>query len=132
MALSTTTQNRIVWAVRIVLALAFAAAGSAKLSGAAQMVEVFSKIGVGQWFRYVTGSVEVLGVLLLLVPATGLLGALLLGGTMVGAVLTHLFVIGGTAIPAVVLGLLCAFVVWRLRPTADTPILGKLIYGAAR
>lgn len=132
MALSPTTQNRILWSVRIVLALAFVAAGSAKLSGAQQMVDVFAKVGMGQWFRYVTGTIEVLGALLLLVPASGLFGALLLGGTMVGAVITHLFLIGGSAIPAIVLGLLCAFVVWRLRPTADTPILGKLIYGTAR
>jgi putative oxidoreductase len=49
------------------------------------MVQVFEAIGFGQWFRYVTGVVEVGGALLLLVPATGFFGALLLAVTMVFA-----------------------------------------------
>ena len=32
------------------------------------MVEMFDKIGVGQWFRYVTGLIEVGGAILMLVP----------------------------------------------------------------
>lgn len=113
MALSS-TQSRIVWGVRAILALAFLAAGGSKLAGAAAMVEVFDKIGAGQGFRLVVGAIEVFGAALLLMPRTGLAGALWLGGTMVGAVATHLFVIGGSPIPAVVLGLLCTFVAWRL------------------
>lgn len=116
MALSSTAQNRIVWGVRIFLALAMGAAGTAKLASLPQMVEIFNHIGLGQWFRSFTGAVEVVGAVLLLVPATGLLGALWVGGTMVGAVATHLFVIEGSPVPAMVLGLLCAFVVYQLRP----------------
>lgn len=110
------TQRRIVWGVRILLALAFGAAGIAKLAGVPQMVQVFDAIGAGQWFRYVTGAVEVLGAVLLLVPATGFLGGLLLAVTMAGAVATHLLLIPGSPVPALVLGLLSAFVAWRLRP----------------
>lgn len=109
-------QRRIVWGVRILLALAFGAAGAAKLAGVPQMVQVFDAIGVGQWFRYVTGAVEIMGAVLILIPAAGFFGALLLAATMVGAVATHLVVIGGSPMPAVVLGLLSAFVAWRLRP----------------
>ena len=61
MAISSTTQNRIVWGVRILLALAFGAAGAAKLAGVPQMVATFEAIGIGQWFQYVTGGIEVLG-----------------------------------------------------------------------
>lgn len=110
----TTTQSRFVWAIRIVLALAFLAAGGAKLAGAAAMVEVFDKIGAGQDFRLMVGAIEIFGAVLLLIPRTGLPGALWLGGTMVGAVYTHLFVIGGSPVPAMVLGALCAIVAWRL------------------
>ncbi len=116
MALSTRTQSRLVWGVRILLALAFGAAGAAKLAGVAQMVATFEVIGVGQWFRYVTGSIEVLGAVLMLVPATGLLAGLLLGGTMVGATVSHFVVVPGSPVPAMVLGLLCAVVVWYFRP----------------
>ncbi|MGJ3702352.1 DoxX family protein [Variovorax sp. AFSI2.2] len=113
---SSPTQRRIVWGLRILLALAFGAAGIAKLSGAPQMVQVFDAIGFGQWFRYVTGVVEVGGAVLLLVPAAGFLGGLLMAVTMAFAVVTHLVLIGGSPAPAIVLALLSAFVTWRLRP----------------
>jgi uncharacterized membrane protein YphA (DoxX/SURF4 family) len=109
-------QRRVIWSVRILLALAFGAAGIAKLAGVPQMVQVFEVIGIGQWFRHLTGVVEVVGAVLLLVPATGFLGGLMLTATMVGAAGTHLVLIGGSAVPAVVLGLLSAFVAWRERP----------------
>lgn len=112
------TQRRIVWAVRVLLALAFGAAGAAKLAGVPMMVQVFEAIGFGQWFRYVTGVVEILGVVMLLVPATAFFGALWLTVTMAGAVTTHLVLIGGSPLPALVLGLLSAFVAWKLRPGA--------------
>ena len=82
------------------------------------MVQVFDAIGVGQWFRYLTGAVEIVGVVLLLIPATGFFGGLLLAATMVCAVAIHLVVIGGSPVPAVALGLLSAFVAWRLQPTS--------------
>ena len=115
-SLSSPTQRRIVWGVRILLALAFGAAGAAKLAGVPQMVQVFDAIGFGQWFRYVTGVVELGGALLLLVPATGFFGALLLAVTMACGAATHLVLIGGNPVPAIVLMLLSAFVAWRLRP----------------
>jgi uncharacterized membrane protein YphA (DoxX/SURF4 family) len=108
---------RIVWAVRLLLALAFGAAGVAKLAGVPMMVQNFEQIGLGQWFRYVTGLVEITGVLLLLVPRTGFWGGLLLGVTMLCAIAAHLLVLGGTAVPALVLALLSGFVAYRLRPS---------------
>ena len=105
-----------VWAVRVLLAMAFLAAGVSKLTGAEPMVAMFAKIGIGQWFRYVTGLTEISGALLLLIPATGFAGAAILLATMVGAVITHLFVIGGSPVPPIVLGLLAGFVAWRTNP----------------
>jgi hypothetical protein len=116
------TQRRIVWGVRILLALAFGAAGATKLAGVPQMVQLFDAVGFGQWFRYLTGAVEVIGAILLLVPATGFVGGLLLAATMVGGVATHLLLIGGNPAPAIVLGLLSALVAWTLRPASlSTP-----------
>ena len=112
----TPTRRRVVWGVRILLALAFGAAGAAKLAGVPQMVQVFDAVGFGQWFRIVTGVVELAGAVLLLVPATGFFGGLLLLATMVGAVATHLVLIGGNPVPALVLGALSAFVAWQQRP----------------
>jgi uncharacterized membrane protein YphA (DoxX/SURF4 family) len=116
MALSATTTTRIVWAVRVFLALAFGAAGAAKLAGLPQMVQIFDHIGIGQWFRNFTGIVEITGAILLLVPQTGFLGGLLLAVTMVFGATTHLLIIGGNPVPAIVLGTLSSFVAYRLRP----------------
>ena len=55
----------------------------------------------------------------------GFVGALWLGGTMLGAVGTHLLVIGGSPVPAIVLGLSCAFVAFRLWPSQGAPLLGR-------
>lgn len=116
MTFSTTTKSRVIWAVRILLALAFGAAGASKLAGAPQMVAVFDAIGFSQWFRYLTGFVEIVGAVMILVPRMAFFGALWLGATMLGAVATHLLLIGGSPVPAIVLGLLCALVVYQLRP----------------
>ena len=103
------------WVVRGLLALAFAAAGAAKLYGVPMLVEEFQHIGLGQWFRYFTGSLELIGALLILVPALGAFGGALLSCIMVGATFTHLFVIGGSPVPALVLLTLSAIVAYAKR-----------------
>lgn len=101
--------------IRALLTVAFLAAGSAKLLGAEMMVGTFEAVGVGQWFRYVTGLIEVGGAILLWVPGLQLLGAAALTVTMIGAVLAHLFILGPSALPALVLGALAAATTYRFR-----------------
>ena len=50
------------------------------------MVVEFDAIGVGQWFRYVVGSIEVASAVLLAIPSLAAFGALLLIPIMIGAV----------------------------------------------
>lgn len=99
------------WVVRLLLAAAFVAAGGAKLAGAPMMVQTFDGIGIGQWFRYLTGTIEVASAVMLLLPSTRLLAAAALACTMVGAIITHLAVIGGTPVPAGVLLVLSLVVI---------------------
>ena len=47
------------WILQIILALQFVMAGLAKLFGDQAMVEMFATIGIGQWFRYAVGALEV-------------------------------------------------------------------------
>jgi putative oxidoreductase len=94
------------------LSAMFLAAGVSKLTGATAMVQMFDAIGVGQWFRYLTGSIEVTGALMLLVPRLASLGALALVAVVVGAICTHLFVIGGNPSVPVVLLAATAYVAW--------------------
>ena len=103
------------WALQGLVAAAFLAAGSAKLAGVPFMVDLFQQIGLGQWFRVVTGAVEVTGAVALLIPGLASVGALWLGGTMVGAVATHLFVLHTSPVPAIVLGLLNAAILYLRR-----------------
>ena len=105
-------KNIALWVLQGLVALAFLGAGFSKLSGQPMMVEIFTHIGIGQWFRYLTGGIEVIAAILLLIPKTIPVGALLLVGTMTGAVLTHLFVIGGSPVPPAVLLVLSGVILW--------------------
>jgi putative oxidoreductase len=98
------------WIVRGLLAFVFLGAGGAKLYGVPLMVEEFGHMGLGQWFRYFTGSLEVLGALLILTRLLAGFGAMLLICIMIGATIMHLFVIGGSPVPALVLLALSAIV----------------------
>ena len=103
------------WIVQIALAGMFLLAGGSKLLGVPAMVGLFDAIGIGQWFRYLTGLIEVSSALALLVPSIAVFGALALVATMVGAIATHLFIVGGSpAMPAILL-LGSASVVWARR-----------------
>lgn len=103
------------WALRLLAAAVFLAAGGAKIAGLPMMVGIFDSIGLGQWLRVFTGLVEVAGAIIILLPATAAWGGLLLAVTMFFAVLIHLFVIGGSAVPAGVLLLVTAMVAWLHR-----------------
>jgi hypothetical protein len=56
------------WLTQVALAAVFLMAGGSKLVGAQAMVSLFDALGLGQWFRYVTGVVEVTAGIALLVP----------------------------------------------------------------
>src|SRR5580658_7131788 len=73
------------WILAIVLALVFTLAGGVKLIGVPGMVAEFAQIGIGQWFRYVTGLMEVSGAIGLLIPKFRFWAALQIAAVMVGA-----------------------------------------------
>jgi len=98
------TAGRIaLWMLQIAVGAFFIMGGWSKVVGFPEMVGLFDAIGFGQWFRYVTGLLEVAGGVLLFIPGVAAVGAVLLAGIMVGAVLTHVFLIGGSAAIAIVL-----------------------------
>jgi putative oxidoreductase len=105
-------KNVVLWVVQILLAAAFLMAGFSKLAGQPEMVANFDTIGLGQWFRYFTGAFEIVAAAFLVIPRLTPVGAAMLLCTMAGAVLAHLVVLDGSPVPAVVLGLLAALVLW--------------------
>lgn len=107
------------WVLQVLLAVYFAVnAAVPKLVGTDSAVDMFDRIGAGQWFRYLTGILELLGAVGLVVPALAGLAGIGLACVMLGAVLAHLVVpaLGGTLFLPLVLGLLAAVVArgrWR-------------------
>ena len=104
------------WVLKILVALAFAGAALLKLSGNEHMVAEFAEIGLGQWFRYLTGALELGGAILLLVPRTAVLAALALLGICAGALVAQVFVLHGDLVHVFVLGGLVAIIAWFHRP----------------
>jgi putative oxidoreductase len=80
--------------VQVVLGLLFVLIGSMTVAGRKMFVENFRRFGYPQWFRVVTGSLEVLGGLGLLIgiwlPWLAALASAGLALVMLGAVSTHL------------------------------------------
>ena len=107
--------NVVLWVLQIAAAGMFLMVGFLKLSGNAQLVGLFEAIGLGQWFRYLTGTLEVAGALLLVIPRTSGLGALMLAGVMLGAVATYLFVVGGSPLGAIILLIVTGITAWGRR-----------------
>ena len=108
------------WLLRLLLAAAFVAAGSAKLGQQPDVVRAFGSTGLPGWLFYLVAGAEVLGGLALLVPRLGRAAALGLLGIMLGAVLLHATRIpGGVAggLPSLILlGLLGLLLVLLRRP----------------
>jgi putative oxidoreductase len=75
-------------------------------------VAKFEDIGFGQWFRYLTGVLEIAAALGLLVPRICGFAALALAGIMSGAALTELFLVTNGGIDAATMPII--FTVWAL------------------
>jgi putative oxidoreductase len=65
-----------------------------KFTGAEESVYIFSTVHAEPWGRIGSGVIELIASILLLVPSTVTLGAILTLGTMAGAILTHVTVLG--------------------------------------
>lgn len=96
----------------VLLGAAFAMAGVGKLAGSADAVALFAGLGVGAWFRYLVGSIEITGAILLLCarPAPA---ALVLTPVMLGACAAHLGPVpGNPLVPATLLVVLLVVGYW--------------------
>ena len=105
--------------IQVFGAVLFFLGGFAKLAGDEQMVQKFAAIGIGQWLRYVTGLIDVASAILLLIPVLSGIGALLVVPIMIGVIVTHIVIIGGS--PALPIGLLiiASIVAWGRRETTN-------------
>jgi putative oxidoreductase len=89
------------WALQLAVAGILLQTLFFKFTGAEESVYIFSAVGrflnvagIEPWGRIASGIVELIASLLLLVPATASLGAVLTMGVMGGAIASHLLVLG--------------------------------------
>ncbi|ARM92098.1 DoxX family protein (plasmid) [Rhizobium sp. CIAT894] len=66
------------WVLRGLIGFVFIATGTMKLPATPMMIEDFNHLGLGLWFMYVTGALEVVGGAGVLVPRFSPWAALLL------------------------------------------------------
>jgi putative oxidoreductase len=102
------------------LALAFLMGGIGKITGSKMHVDGFDHWRLPQWFRVVTGFVEFVGAAALIVgyweQSWTAAGALILGVTAIGGILTHVRVKDSfkQTFPIILLGVL-SFIVFFIR-----------------
>jgi hypothetical protein len=87
------TQNKLAWIGRVIsglLSLLFVMSAVMKLKGGTDVIEGMAHLGLSGSLLVPLGILEVSCVALYLIPATSMLGAILLTGYLGGAILAHL------------------------------------------
>ncbi|MFC2947004.1 DoxX family protein [Virgibacillus sediminis] len=82
------------WLLQFLLAAVFLMAGGFKIAGANALIDQFDHLKLPQWFRVVTGWVEI-GIALLLIigfwiPSSAIAGAILFIIVGIGGILSHI------------------------------------------
>ena len=128
------------WILRIVIAVILLQTLFFKFSGARESVYIFSTLGAEPWGRIGSGVVELIASVLLLLPRTAVIGAILALGTICGALLAHLARLGikltavgdngelfGLAVTVFVLSLIVVCVHRR-----EIPVVGPRLFFGTR
>lgn len=126
------TSSILTWILRLVPAVIMLQTLFFKFTGAPESIYIFETLGLGDAGRYGTGVVELVASVLLLIPKTTWMGAVLALGTMAGAILGHLTQLGievkgdGGALfgMAIITFICCAVLVWLDR--SQVPVLKQL------
>ena len=123
------SRNIATWVITAIMTAVFVAAGFAKVSGDEMMVEAFTTMGLPDWFRIAIGSLELLGGVLLLVPALAGTSAFGLSIIMIGAISCHvMFTPISQALPALVIFALLTYI-YLTRKNVVPSFLQNLLVG---
>ena len=106
-----------IWIVKLITVVILVQTLFFKFTGADESVFIFETLGVDPYGRIGSGVVELIASILILIPRTTLLGALLALGTMAGAIFSHIFVLGievkddgGTLFSLAIITLICCLI----------------------
>lgn len=102
-----------------------------KFTGAPESIYIFQTLGMEPWGRYGSGVAELVAAILVLIPATAAVGALLALGVISGAIASHLTVLGievqddgGLLFGLALVVFLASLIVLYLR-RAELPVVGR-------
>lgn len=82
------------WIAQVVVAGILAQTLFFKFTGAEESVYIFKTLGMEPWGRIGSGVAELIAAILLLIPATSAIGAILSLGVISGAIISHLTKLG--------------------------------------
>jgi putative oxidoreductase len=111
----------VLWMLRILTAALFVFGSFMKLTDSPMTIAEFAVIGLGQWFRYLTGFLELVGSVAILVPVISALGATLLLLVDAGAFFAQLFVLHGDLIHTVVIAVILLAIIYLRRVCEPLP-----------
>jgi uncharacterized membrane protein YphA (DoxX/SURF4 family) len=84
----------LIWIVKLTAVIILVQTLFFKFTESEESVYIFQTLGIEPLGRIGSGVVELVASILILIPRTTLLGALLAFGTMIGAIFSHIFVLG--------------------------------------
>lgn len=123
------------WILRILAAIILLQTLYFKFTGAAESIELFTKLGIEPVGRIGIGIIELITGIALLIPRTVFIGAFLGTGIMLGAILSHVFVLGissngdgGLLFLLAIVVLICSISLLFLHKTKGISLLHQLLY----
>ncbi|WP_295233831.1 DoxX family protein [Sediminibacterium sp.] len=127
------------WILRILAAIILLQTLYFKFTGAAESIELFTKLGVEPVGRIGIGIIELLTGIALLIPRTVFIGAFLGTGIMVGAILSHVFVLGiaskgdgGLLFLLAIVVLICSVCLLFIHKTKGIGLFHQLLYSITK
>ncbi len=90
----SSTSKYLSMAVRIIAAIILLQTLYFKFTGAEESIYIFTKVGMEPWGRIGSGIAELIASILLLIPRSIWLGALMSLGVISGAIFFHLTILG--------------------------------------
>jgi putative oxidoreductase len=131
----TRTQTVISWILQIIVAIILFQTLFFKFTGAEESKYIFSTVGAEPWGRIGSGILELIAVVLLLIPSTVTVGAILALGAASGAILSHLTKLGvvvkddGGLLFALAISVFISSAIILLIRRTDIPVIGRTLFG---
>jgi putative oxidoreductase len=130
----TTAESVLSWSLQLIVAGILLQTLFFKFTGAEESVYIFSTLGIEPWGRVGSGIAELVAAVLLLVPATAVIGAIFSAGVISGAIVSHLTVLGievqgdgGLLFALAVVVFVLSLAILAIR-RSQIPVIGRLVW----